>query len=399
MKFNKEKCCGCSACLSVCPVQAIEWVRNEEGFSEPHIIEEKCIDCGLCRKVCPYEDDYVGSDADPDIYAAVHKDKRVVLHSSSGGAFTALSDAVLRQGGVVYGVRFDQDYVPEYGRAEDKKQRSAFRGSKYVQCDPGNVYKQVEKDLSDGRSVMFTGTPCYVSGLKKYLSVKKINMEKLFLCDNICHGAASPLVWKEYLQYIQTEVLKGKALKMISMRGKKVKWQKQEMECATECGDESAVINKKASWNKLYSTTYATRKSCFSCPFTGYERNGDITVADYWNIENAGVGIDYKEGVSLLLINTKKGREWFEQCKMDLNYERSDKKSSWQIHLERQLPAAGKRSVFWQEFESDPHKTVQKYSKGSLFNHITRAISPLLRKIGLYTIAVRILTKVKGSEK
>nr|WP_294444528.1 Coenzyme F420 hydrogenase/dehydrogenase, beta subunit C-terminal domain [uncultured Blautia sp.] len=257
----------------------------------------------------------------------------------------------------------------------------------------------MEKDLSDGRSVMFTGTPCYVSGLKKYLSVKKINMEKLFLCDNICHGAASPLVWKEYLQYIQTEVLKGKALKMISMRGKKVKWQKQEMECATECGDESAVINKKASWNKLYSTTYATRKSCFSCPFTGYERNGDITVADYWNIENAGVGIDYKEGVSLLLINTKKGREWFEQCKMDLNYERSDKKSSWQIHLERQLPAAGKRSVFWQEFESDPHKTVQKYSKGSLFNHITRAISPLLRKIGLYTIAVRILTKVKGSEK
>ena len=120
MVFDKDKCCGCSACFSVCPVQAIKWTKNKEGFSEPEIIEDKCIDCGLCRKVCPYEEDHVGKDADPEVYAAVHKDKKVLLKSSSGGAFTALSDAVFRQGGVVYGVEFDREYGLVYGRASDK---------------------------------------------------------------------------------------------------------------------------------------------------------------------------------------------------------------------------------------------------------------------------------------
>lgn len=399
MVFDKDKCCGCSACFSVCPVQAIKWTKNKEGFSEPEIIEDKCIDCGLCRKVCPYEEDHVGKDADPEVYAAVHKDKKVLLKSSSGGAFTALSDAVLRQGGVVYGVEFDREYGLVYGRASDPKRCSRFRGSKYVQCEPGSVYRQVEKDLKDGKAVMFTGTPCYVSGLKNYISARKTDTEKLFLCDNICHGAASPMVWKEYLCYIRSNVLKGKTVKMLSMRSKKTKWQKQYMDCMTEYGDESHLLNKKASWNKLYLTTYATRKSCFSCPFTGYERVGDITVADYWNIENAKLNIDYKSGVSLLLINTAKGKAWFAQCEKDLIYEKSDKKSCWQIHLERQQPILSKRSVFWEDFRKDSQKAIARYSKGSLFNVISRGITPILRKLGLYTFAVNLFGRVKGSGK
>lgn len=399
MIFDKDKCCGCSACFSVCPVQAIQWTRNKEGFSEPEIIKEKCIDCGLCRKVCPYEEDHVGADADPEVYAAVHKDRKVLLNSSSGGAFTALSDAVFRQGGVVYGVEFDREYGLVYGRASDQKRRSRFRGSKYVQCEPGSVYRQVEKDLKDGKTVMFTGTPCYVSGLKNYLSAKKADMEKLLLCDNICHGAASPLVWKEYLCYIRANVLKGKALKSISMRSKKVKWQKQQMDCRTECGDESKAINKGASWNKLYRTACATRKSCFSCPFTGYERVGDITAGDYWNIENAGLKIDYHLGVSLLLINTQKGKEWLSKAQEDLVLEKSDKKSCWQLHLEKQPPAPSKRQAFWNSFEKDPEGTVKKYAKGSFVNQFARGITPILRKLGLYTLAVNLYGRVKGSGK
>lgn len=399
MVFDKDKCCGCSACFSVCPVQAIKWTKNKEGFSEPEIIEDKCIDCGLCRKVCPYEEDHVGKDADPEVYAAVHKDKKVLLKSSSGGAFTALSDAVLRQRGVVYGVEFDREYGLVYGRASDPKRCSRFRGSKYVQCEPGSVYRQVEKDLKDGKAVMFTGTPCYVSGLKNYLSARKIDTEKLFLCDNICHGAASPMVWKEYLCYIRSNVLKGKALKSISMRSKKVKWQKQQMDCWTECGDESKIINRGASWNKLYRTACVTRKSCFSCPFTGYERVGDITAGDYWNIENAGLKIDYHLGVSLLLINTEKGKKWLSNAKEDLILEKSDKKSCWQLHLEKQPPTPSKRQVFWNSFEKDPEGAVKKYAKGSPVNQFARGITPILRKLGLYTFTVNLFGRVKGSGK
>ncbi len=137
----------------------------------------------------------------------------------------------------------------------------------------------------------------------------------------------------------------------------------------------------------------------FSCPFTGYERVGDITVADYWNIENAKLDIDYKSGVSLLLINTAKGKEWFAQCEKDLIYEKSDKKSCWQIHLERQQPISSKRSVFWEDFRKDSQKAIARYSKGSLFNVISRGITPILRKLGLYTFAVNLFGRVKGSGK
>jgi coenzyme F420-reducing hydrogenase beta subunit len=399
MEFNKEKCCGCAACLHVCPVKAIKWVQNEEGFGEPEIDSQKCIDCGLCRKVCPYEQSTVGKDADPEIYAAVHKDPKVVEKSSSGGVFTALSDWILSKSGVVYGVTYGTDYDIAYCRCEDKQHRDEMRGSKYVQCCAKDVYSQVEQDLNGGRFVMFTGTPCQNYGLRSYLEVKKINTEHLYTCENICHGGSSPLVWKTYLEYIRGKVLKGKQILSFSMRSKKTAWQKQFVECNTECGDESKVLNDTASWNKLFLTTYPTRRSCFQCPFTSYLRLSDITTADYWNIENAKLDIDYSEGVSLVLVNTPKGREWFAQCMPDLTVQPSTKKACWQIHLEKPVVYTAKRKQFWDEFAENPEQTVRKYAKGSLFNKVTRVISPILRKIGLYTLAVHILSRIKEHAK
>ena len=126
---------------------------------------------------------------------------------------------------------------------------------------------------------------------------------------------------------------------------------------------------------------------------------GDITAGDYWNIENAGLKIDYHLGVSLLLINTQKGKEWLSKAQEDLVLEKSDKKSCWQLHLEKQPPAPSKRQAFWNSFEKDPEGTVKKYAKGSFVNQFARGITPILRKLGLYTLAVNLYGRVKGSGK
>ena len=397
--FDASLCCGCGACLNVCPEKAISWEKNDQGFSQPRIDQDKCIGCGLCRKVCPYEHSHVGAEADPEVYAAVHKDPEVLKNSSSGGVFTALSDAVFERGGVVYGVAFDEEYRLRYERAETPAERDRFRGSKYVQCDGADVFPRVEADLKAGREVMFTGTPCQVSGLKDYLKAKKADMTKLLLVDNICHGPASPKVWADYLDYIRGNVLKGKKIEHFNMRSKDVAWQKQFVSCRTDAGDESDALNNGSSWNKLYQTTYAIRESCFRCRFTSYDRVGDITVADYWNIENAGVKLDYTGGVNLVLVNTAKGREWFGRCADSLLTERSDKKACWQIHLERPVVANSKRADFWESYRKDPMGTIRRHCKGSAFMNTARAITPVLRKIGLYTLAVRVLSVVKSSGK
>lgn len=396
MELDTTLCCGCGACANICPTGAISWGRDGEGFSAPALDQSKCIDCGLCRRVCPYEHSHVGVEAKPDIYAALHRDAEVVKRSSSGGVFTALSDWVLGQKGVVYGVAFDESYRLCYRRAETAEARDAFRGSKYVQCDGKDVFPQVSADLNAGRTVLFTGTPCQVSGLRDYLAVKRAPTENLYLVDNLCHGAASPAVWETYLDYIREKVLTGKTIRAFSMRSKDTPWQRQDVSCTTEAGDESRVLNEGASWNKLYLTTYATRNSCFHCRFTSFDRVGDISLADYWNIENAGLSLDYSGGINLVLVNTDKGRAWFKACQDHLRWQKSDKKSCWQIHLERPAVPNSKRAAFWQAYRADPMATVARFGRGSRFNAMTRVLSPVLRKLGVYTLAVRLLSTVKG---
>ena len=196
--------------------------------------------------------------------------------------------------------------------------------------------------------------------------------------------------------YIRKKILKGKTIRHFSMRSKRTAWQKQYLECFTEVGNESAVLNEKASWNKLYLTSYFTRKSCFSCRFTSFDRVGDITLADFWNIENAGVSLNYADGVSLVLVNSKKGRELLDACRDQLILEKSSRKACWQIHLERPAPMSSKREQVWERFRQDPEGTVAACSRGSVFSGVSRVVTPVLRKLGLYTLVVRTFSVVKS---
>ena len=193
----KEKafCCGCNACVQRCPKQCISMHEDEEGFLYPRVDKTICIECGLCEKVCP-----VINQNEPrkplKVYAAYNKDEKIRRESSSGGVFTAIAEQVIDEGGIVFGACFDENWEVKHDYTETKEGLKAFRGSKYVQSRIKDNYQKAEHYLKEGRKVLFSGTPCQIAGLKKYLCKE---YENLLTVDFICHGVPSPKVWRMYL--------------------------------------------------------------------------------------------------------------------------------------------------------------------------------------------------------
>ena len=169
--INKEDCCGCSACMNICPKNAIKMVEDEKGFIYPHINEYMCVDCGLCKRACGFVNNYDNSKLldETIIYAARYNDKNARNSSSSGGMFYAISEYVLNNDGVVYGAAYDDGFNVKHIRAVTKEDRDRQLGAKYVQGDIGDSYKEVKKDLVDGKLVLFTGTPCQLASLQTFL--------------------------------------------------------------------------------------------------------------------------------------------------------------------------------------------------------------------------------------
>ncbi len=388
---EKNQCCGCSACEQMCPKNAISMKMLEEGFCYPEIDMAKCVDCGLCDRVCPFDKSYVGEEATPLVYAALHKNEEVRKKSSSGGVYSAITDYILERGGVVYGVKYDADFSVKHDSAETKEKRDCFRGSKYVQSNVNNTYVKVEDDLAAGRDVLFSGTPCQVEGLNRYLQLKKADTSKLITVDNICHGVASPGIWHEYLDELNKLLEQDEKIEYISMRSKESGWRKQEMIVLTNKRDISKMINENFSWNRLYLSLLTTRSSCFECKFTSYKRVADITLADFWNYENAGIELNDTYGISLILVNRKKGEELFDVIKSQLDYVQSDVKKCWQIHLQFTSNLPVEYEKFWKQYREEGGVTVlKKYTKGTFTNRLIRFVSPMLRKVGLYQPAIKV---------
>ena len=195
---DKKKCCGCSACVQRCPKQCINFREDNEGFRYPYIDTDKCINCGLCEKVCPIINQY-NEKVPTKVYAAINTNEKIRMQSSSGGIFTYIATKVIEEKGVVFGARFDKNWEVKHDFTENIEGLSAFRGSKYMQSRIEDNYLKVEKFLKDGRKVLFSGTPCQIAGLKRYL---KKNYENLLTIDIICHGVPSPKIWRLYLNEI-----------------------------------------------------------------------------------------------------------------------------------------------------------------------------------------------------
>ena len=203
---EKNNCCGCSACVQICPKQCISMAADNEGFLYPQVNSAICIDCGLCEKVCPV----INQSAPREplvVYAAKNNNEDIRLKSSSGGIFTLLAEKVIEEGGVVFGAKFDADWNVVHDYTETIEGLAAFRGSKYVQSIIGDNFKTAKQFLNNGRKVLFSGTPCQIAGLKKYL---RKEYDNLLTVDVVCHGVPSPMVWRDYLDYKRAKRAAGK---------------------------------------------------------------------------------------------------------------------------------------------------------------------------------------------
>lgn len=305
-------CSGCTACASVCKFQAISMEPDALGFLYPKVDGAKCVDCGLCNNVCAFQAPDERRQGWPQTYLMQHVNPCEVLKSKSGGAFVVLSDVILQHGGVVYGVKLNREYLAEHDSATTPLERDLFRGSKYIQSDIQGVFAKVKADLKEGKTVLFSGTPCQVAGLKAFIDERFI--EKLYLIDILCHGVASPAIWKDYLHTIESQ--KKKKIQRCIPRDPKLGW---DNSIDTFFFEDGTQYSSDYFTGYVYHKWITLRMSCSVCPFTSLNRVSDITIGDAWGAKKVEPEFDKDNlGGSIILVNTEKGRTIFKTAKSNM---------------------------------------------------------------------------------
>lgn len=306
---DKNNCCGCSACVSICPRQCITMQQDEEGFPYPSIDLDKCIDCHLCEKVCPELNSNSGT-LPVKTLAAYNKNIQIRNISSSGGIFTLIAESILNDNGIVFGASFDREWKVRHVYIENIEDLSGLRGSKYSQSVIGDCFSKAKEFLDSGRKVLFSGTPCQIAGLKNYL---KKDYENLLTMDVVCHGVPSPMVWQKYLESLEAKVTS------VSFRNKEKSWKNYRVKISS-AGNESNVVDEEFLQNRfmqVFLSDLSLRSSCYTCKSKSGSSGSDITLGDFWGIDKIEPKIDDDQGMNLVLINTEKGNKFLE----DINCE------------------------------------------------------------------------------
>jgi len=308
---DKTKCCGCGSCKNVCPEQCIRMLADEKGFLYPQVEKNNCINCGLCNKICPVMNNK-GNEEEKTAYASYNVDDSVRKVSSSGGIFGLLAENVIKKGGVVFGAAFSSDYKSVYHTGVDNlKDLPKLFGSKYLQSDTGNSFKEAESLLKENKYVLFVGTPCQIAGLKSYL---RKDYQRLITADVICHGVPSPQIWSDYSS--AQERLSGSKLNGVSFRDKRSGWSHSVILLLRfNDGKESYRPSNKDYYIKGFLSNLYLRDSCYDCRFKGKKVSSDITLGDFWGIEKILPEFSDDKGASAVIINTVKGEEIFDEIK------------------------------------------------------------------------------------
>lgn len=308
-----KDCCGCNACEQICPKKCITFKYDNEGFSYPEIDETSCVNCGACIKHCPILSDAERGE-NPDVYAAKLNDRATAFKSTSGGVFVPLAESILKKNGVVFGCAYDENLVARHIAITDINDLIKLQCSKYVQSDTSGIYSQVKKALTEDRYVLFSGTGCQVAGLKTFLGK---DYPKLFTVDIVCHGVPSGKLFSRYLEYLGGKM--GGKITSYSFRSKEKKGWDLYYKVTTKTKSKSGYGFFDPYYNAFLNCKIY-RESCYSCKFANSTRPSEITLADFWGIEKINPDFYDKNGVSLVLVNNKKGTELWNEIVDCLTY-------------------------------------------------------------------------------
>lgn len=379
---EKSKCCGCSACAKICPKNAIKMVEDEKGFKYPVVDKEKCIECGLCIKVCPIINK-TQKENKPEAYAIINKNEDVRSKSSSGGIFTLLAEEIIKNGGVVFGARFDDNWRVIHDYVEKVEELNIFRGSKYLQSDMGDSYQKVKEFLEQGREVLFTGTPCQIEGLKAFL---RKDYDNLYTQDIICHGVPSPKVHDKYLQY-QIKKFNAKKVKKLEHRNKDINWKDYCVKIEFDKGEYIESHNRDPFMQAFLRDTIL-RDSCYDCQFKKKNRISDITLADFWGIDKVLPALDDNKGTSLVIINSQKGKEILEKIKDKITLQKVDFEEAIKYNqsMFKSVKKDSNREKFFEKLdEMEFDKLVKKHTyKPSIFKRGIYKIKKIVKKLIKY---------------
>lgn len=383
---NKYDCCGCSACAQACPKQCIIMVNDEEGFLYPQIDIDTCINCNKCERVCPIINQ--NSAKKPIVaYAAKNKNDQIRLISSSGGIFTLLAEKTINNNGVVFGAKFNNKWDVIHDYTEKLDGIGVFRGSKYVQSQIGDNYKKAQKFLQEGREVLFSGTPCQIAGLHRFLNKTYLN---LITVDIICHGVPSPMVWQKYIQrYHQKQITD------ILFRDKTNGWKNYEFVISS--GQHTIIREKRANnvFMNLFLSDLCLRPSCSNCPAKKGSSHSDITIADFWGIEHVISTYDDDKGCNLVLINSIKGADIFNSLdceKVETNFDDAIKHNA---SYYKSVSEPKYRSYFFENFDKkgfDVYNSIKRKHKTCLSHHLRINIKLKCHKI--YSILTSAFKRV-----
>ncbi len=374
---NKSDCSGCGACQSICPVNALVLTADDEGFLYPSVNDELCIKCQKCINSCPIINKQSANEKEVSAYAAQTTNEETRKSSSSGGMFTEIATYVLNKNGVVFGPAFDESFCVKHIGVDCASDLEKLRGSKYVQSEIGTTYTDAKKLLDDGRLVLFTGTPCQIGGLYSFLGK---SYDNLLTQDIICHGVPSPMMWQKYLEYREAKA--ASKTKKAFFRHKEYGWKKFSMQFIFSNSHKYTKPLTDDLYMRAFLRNLSLRPSCYSCSFKNKFRKSDFTLADFWGIEHLHPELDDDKGISLVLVNSAKARDIFNDLKGKLKYKETDFEKAIQFNsamIESVSPHKD-REEFFGAIKNKGFVGTKKYLQIPLIQRIKKAVKKIIRR-------------------
>jgi len=390
IKVNRD-CMGCHGCQNICPKNCITMDVDKEGFLYPKVDYDLCIKCNRCIDSCPIVNK-TSVDNNPVAYASINRNEQIRMASSSGGLFTLISKLVIDKRGVVFGASFNNKFELEHNYVDNEEELSKLRGSKYVQSKIGYSYINAKDFLDSGRIVLFSGTPCQIAGLNSYLMKPYDNLLTL---DIICHGVPSPEVWRKYVEF--RERAAQSSIQRIDFRQKNEGWNRYSVLFLFKNNTEYRRTLNEDLYMKAFLSDICLRPSCYNCGFKTLNRQSDMTLADFWGIENILPEMDDNKGTSLIFVNSKKGREMFDSMSNDMIFKVVDineaiKYNSAAIKSVEYNP---NRDGFMEEKDYlSFDKLVRKYCSEPLQTRIMNKIKAGIKKILITTRLISTVNRI-----